>query len=145
MRFWKYVTVLTALAIVAVGCAALGGRSDDELVCDVMAQWETATNAGNVDAVMELYSEDYEGGGRGGSTREEMRERLEQWLPRMAEREESIINTTEALPTVEGDTATFGPVMYQFGERSFGMQFKLAKEADGIWRIVGTERAETGE
>jgi len=143
MRLWKHVTVLTALAIVAVGCAALGGRSDADLVCDVMTQWETATNAGDVDAVMELYSVDYED--RRGSTREEMRERLEQWLPRMAEREESIINTTEALPTVEGDTATFGPVMYQFGERSFGMQFKLAKEADGVWRIVGTERAETDE
>ncbi len=140
MRAVKYIGIVMALAIVGMGCAALGGMSDTDLVCDVMTQWDAAMKAGDVDAVMAFYSEDYEG--MQGMGRDRMREMLEQFLPRMAEAEESVFDLSAAVPTVEGDTATFGPVTLQMGQRSFDLQYNLAKGADGVWRITGTNRAE---
>ena len=80
--------MLAVLAVVAAGCASLGGKSDADLVCETMTQMDAAMSAADVDAVMASYSEDYEGRGRDGATmtKEGLRERYEQWLPRMAER-----------------------------------------------------------
>jgi len=139
MKVSKHVALIMVVAVIGTSCAMLGGKSDDELVCDVMTQWDAAMNAGDVDAVMALYSEDYEG--MRGMGRDQMREMLERFLPRMAEAEESVFDLSGAVPTVEGDTATFGPVTLQMGERSFDMQYNLAKGADGVWRITGTDRA----
>ena len=148
MKFWKHITVLAVLAVVVAGCAALGGKSDADLVCDVMTQMDAAMSAGEVDAVMACYSEDYEGRGRGGSTmtKEGMRERLERFLPRAAEGGgQRRTDMSQAAATVDGDTATFGPVMRQGRQGTRTTQYNLKKEADGMWRIVGTERVQTEE
>ena len=153
MRFWKHIMVLAVLAVVAVGCVALGGKSDADLVCDVVTQMDAAMSAGDVDAVMACYSEDYEGRGRGGTTttKDGMRERLEQFLPRMAERaaeggSQRRTDMSQAVPAVDGDTATFGPVMRQGRQGTMrASQYNLKKDADGMWRIVGTERIQTEE
>jgi len=154
MRFWKHITVMAVLAVVAAGCAALGGKSDADLVCDVVTQMDAAMSAGDVDAVMACYSEDYEGRGRGGTTttKDGMRERLEQFLPRMAERaaesgsQRRRMDMSQAVAAVDGDTATFGPVMRQGRQGTMrASQYNLKKDADGMWRIVGTERIQTEE
>jgi len=140
MKASKHIALVMVLAAIGTSCAMLGGKSDDELVCGVMTQWDAAMNAGDVDAVMALYSEDYEG--MRGMGRDQMREMLERFLPRMAEAEESMFDLSGADAAVEGDTATFGPVTLQMGERSFDMQYNLAKGTDGVWRITGTDRAQ---
>ncbi len=152
MKSWKYIMTLAVLAAVAAGCAALGGKSDADLVCDVMTQMDDAMSAGDVDAVMACYSENYEGRGRGGSTmtKEDLRERYERFLPRMAERAaegggERRTDMSQAVPNIDGDTATFGPVVRQGRRGTRTTQYNLKKEADGVWRIVGTERVQTEE
>jgi ketosteroid isomerase-like protein len=131
------------LALVGMGCAVLGGMSDTDLVCDVMTQWNDAMKAGDVDAVMALYSEDYEGWR--GTGIEELRERFDNWVPRMAEAEESAFDLSEAVPIVEENTATFSPVIFRMRDRSLRIQYTLTKEADGVWRISGTGRAESDD
>jgi len=153
MKFWKHIVVVAVLAVVAAGCAALGGKTDADLVSDVMTRMDAAMSTGDVDAVMACYSEDYEGRGRGGTTmtKEGMRERLERWLPRMAERaaeggSQRRTDMSQAVAAVDGDTATFGPVLRQGrGETIRASQYNLKKDADGVWRIVGTERIQTEE
>jgi len=153
MKFWKHIVVVAVLAVVAVGCAALGGKSDTDLVCETMTQMDAAMSAGDVDAVMACYSEDYQGRGRGGTTmtKEGMRERLEQFLPRMAERaaeggSQRRTDMSQAVAEVDGDTATFGPVLRQGRRETIrASQYNLKKDADGVWRIVGTERIQTEE
>jgi len=154
MKSWKCLLMLAALAVVTAGCASLGGKSDAELVCETMTQMDAAMSSGDVDAVMACHSEDYEGRGRDETTmtKEDLRERYERWLPRMAERAEEDgggrrrTDMSQAVPEVDGDTATFGPVLRpgrQGGTRA--TQYNLKKEADGMWRIVGTERIQTEE
>jgi ketosteroid isomerase-like protein len=152
MRLWKHIVMLAVLAVVIAGCAAMGGKSDADLVCETMTQMDAAMSTGDVDAVMAFYSEDYEARGREGTTmgKEDLREMYERWLPRMAERaaeegSERRTDMSQAVPQVDGDTATFGPVIRQRGRGPRAMQYNLKKEADGVWRIVGRERLETKE
>ena len=140
MRASKHIVLIMILALVGMGCAALGGPSDTDRVRDVMTQWDSAIRAGDVDAVMAFYTENYEGWR--GTGIDELRERFENWLPRMAEAGESVFDISEAVPTIEGNTATFSPVKLRMRDRSFPMQYTLTKETDGVWRISGTGRAE---
>ena len=143
MREAKHIALIMIMALAGMGCAALGGPSDTDLVCDVMAQWDAAMQAGDVDTVMAFYSEDYSGWR--GTGVEELRERFEDWLPQMAEAEGSVFDISEAVPTVEENTATFSPITLRMGDRSFQMQYTLTKETDGVWRISGTGRADSDD
>ena len=143
MRSAKHIVLVIIMALAGMGCAVLGGPSDTDLVCDVMTQWDTAMQAGDVDTIMALYSDDYSGWR--GTGVEELRERFEDWLPQMAEAGESIFDISEGIPTVEGNTATFSPVIFRMRDRSLQMQYTLTKGADGVWRISGTGRAESDD
>jgi len=144
MKSMIHMGAVVLLAVAVTSCAVFQSKSDEDLVCDLMVQLDTAMKAGDVEDVMALYSEDYEG--RNGSTRDDMRERLERWLPRMKEAAESgrwRTDMSQAVAAVDGDTATFGPVIRQGRQRTMTSQYILKKETDGIWRIVGTERLQT--
>ena len=143
MRAEKHIALVMIMALVGTGCAVFGWMNDTDRVNDVMTQWDAAMRAGDVDAVMALYSENYKGW-RGTSV-DELRERLENWLPRMAEAGESVFDISEAVPTVDGNTATFSPVTLRMRDRAFQIRYTLTKEADGVWRISGTGRAESDD
>ncbi len=152
MRIWTHLAAAAVLASVAVSCATFGGPSDEELVCQTVTQMNAAMSTGDVDAVMAFYSEDYEGRGRGGTTitKEELRERYERFLPRMAERAaesgwQRRTDMSQAVAKIDGDTATFGPVIREGRWGTMTTQYNLKKDADGVWRIVGTERIRTDE
>ncbi len=133
----RIATVLTAAVLVTMvcGCAALWGPSDEELINGTIDEMKAAMEAQNVDRIMAVYSEDFEGE-QGGKP--ELRQMIEYVIDE-GYMDSIEINTEDAETTVEGDVATYGPVELSgdFGAMSF--EYTLKKEADGVWRIVGSE------
>jgi len=136
----RHIAIALAIAVVGAGCATLGGPSDEELVADVMAQWETAMESGTADEIIALYSENYQG--TRGYGRDEWKSMLERFLPRVRQQGVKMADTSEMVISVEGDTATAGPITFGSGRRSMKMQLTLTKEADGVWRITKSGTAE---
>ncbi len=113
----------------------LHGPSNEELLADLLNTYVTSFKEGNVEQLLSLYSKDYESASGGGY--EEMAERLEQMVPRNAERGVAP-STDETEIVVEGDTATIGPITFGSGG-GVVVTLLTTKEADGCWRITGSD------
>jgi len=130
---------LLAAAIVAAlvcGCAMFErGPTDQELIECAVADYCTAVAEGDIDGIMAIYSEDFEG--ETGETKEDVHAFLSGAI------DQGYMDDVEASAddceiTIDGDTATVDPVVFSsdFGDMSIG--FTMKKEADGAWRIVGS-------
>jgi hypothetical protein len=132
------IVLLVSLAVVsmATGCATVErGPSDEEALADLLKTYLTSFKEGNVERLLSLYSKDYESAGGGGY--EEMAERLEQMVPRNAERGVAP-STDETGIMVDGDTATIGPITFGSGG-GVVVTLLTTKEAGGVWRITGSD------
>ncbi len=119
-----------------VGCqSAPKGPTDEELIADVIATWQTAITGKDLDGMMALYSENFTGSR--GEDKAGVRSFLEQVMA-MGYLDGIAIDATGATTTVEEGTATVGPVSSTTSMGPASLTFKLAKEEDG-WMIVGTE------
>ena len=135
--------VSVALVCAATGCAMLkGGPSDEDMLGELLQTYKTGMEAGNAEAVIALYSENYESA-RGG-TYEEMVERMERFIPRMAERDIEL-GIDEAEIQIEGDTARVGPIVSEGRRGTMRRTLICTKEEDGCWRITGSERQRSEE
>ena len=126
------VMTASALVMMVCGCAMLGGPSDEDLIGGTIAEMKAAMQAQDVGQIMAVYSEDFEDE-RGG------KEALRQMIGYIIDEGymDSIeIVTENAVAAVDGATATYGPVDLtgDFGAMTF--EYKLKKEADGVWRII---------
>lgn len=129
--------VSLVLVYVASGCAALqGGPSDEELLGTLLETYTKAMKEGDADALIALYSKDYESP-RGGDY-EETTERLREFIPRLAEYDVNI-STDEAKVEVDGNQGSVGPINFDAGSRAWSTTLITTKEEDGCWRITGTE------
>ena len=131
------VFLMGSLVIVA-GCATLGkGPSDEELIATLLADWKAAFDAQDLDKMMAVYSEDYEGG------RSEDKDQLREFLEGAFDQgylDDAEVDIAEAETTIEGDTATVAPITLSGPPGSMDLQFDLKKEADKVWRIVSSDR-----
>ena len=63
------------------------------------------------------------------------------FVPRLKEFEVEVL-IADAKIAIEGNTARLGPVTWASPSGSRDMTLLAAKEADGVWRITGRERAD---
>ncbi len=125
------------LFVLAAGCEMGGGLSDEAQLTAALGQWKAATEAQDIDKIMEPYSEDYEGG------RGEGKEGVREFLSGMIEEgamEDLDMDISEAEITINGDEATVGPIIYAGDWGEIEMKRTLKKESDGVWRVVGAEQ-----
>ena len=130
----KLSMVMTASVLVTMvcGCATLGGPSDEDMVGGTVAEMKAGMQAQDVDQIMAVYSEDFEGE-RGG--KEELREMMEYILDE-GYLDAIELDTENAVAAVDGPTATYGPVDLSGDFGSMTFEYKLQKDNDGVWRII---------
>lgn len=131
-----FVAVL-AVAVVA-GCAGMGGPSgpsDQELIESMLAEFEAAFIANDIDQIMAHYSEDFDSPDQGDkqAIREFLGGAIDQGFLEDAE-----VDRTEAQITMgpAGNTAVVYPVEVAAAFGSATLELTVAKEADGVWRIT---------
>jgi ketosteroid isomerase-like protein len=114
-----------------------GGLSDEAQLAAALGQWKAATEAQDIDKMMEPYSDDYEG--ESGEGKEGVREFLSGMKDEGA-LEDIEVDISEAEIEIEGDNATVGPIIYSGNWGEIEMMRTLKKESDGVWRVVGAEQ-----
>lgn len=131
------VTVSLALVYLASGCAGLQrGPSDEELLGELIRGWKSAMDEGDVDKLLSFYSKDYKGARD--TDYEGLAERMEQMVPLFKEYDVEIA-IADTKTEIDGNTATLGPIVLDSSFGSRNMAINATKEADGVWRITGTE------
>jgi len=126
-----------ALVYLASGCATLqGGPSDEELLGTLLETYMTAMKEGDADALVALYSKDYESP-RGGDY-EQMTERLREFIPMLAQYDVEI-SADEAKVEIDGGQGSVGPINFDAAGRAWSTTLITTKEDDGCWRITSTE------
>ncbi len=133
----KLARILLAVSVMGgglAGCATTGGgMSPVEEVLATMKAYAVAMKANDVDAVVAFFSEDWESDD--GATKEV----LQDWFQGQADDGiyddiEIILTDTEV--SVDGDTATMGPVGYETPGGTTEYEYEMKKESDGVWRCV---------
>jgi len=133
------VAVIVSLALVylAGGCTVLQrGPSDEELLGELLRGWKDAMDEGDVDKLLSFYSKTYTG--RDGTDYEGLADRMGEVVPLLKEYDVEI-STADAKIKIERDAATLGPIAFDSSFGSRNMSMNAEKEADGVWRITGTE------
>jgi ketosteroid isomerase-like protein len=137
MRTQQMTTVLAVFVIMAmiIGCATMPfGPTPTEEVAGVLADYQTAWKAQDVEKVMSLVSDNYSNSQ--GLDKPALRGFFE-GLAAQGVLQSVTMSTEECKIVVDGDIATAGPVIYDPPTISYSYKFK--KEADGVWRIVNAE------
>ena len=143
VRMVALLAVCVALVYLASGCAMLGGGpNDEEMLGKLLQTYKACMEAGDAEGVIALYSQNYESA-RGG-TYEDMVERMQRFIPRMAERDIEF-GIDEAEIQIEGDTARVGPIISEGRRGTMRRTLICTKEEDGCWRITGSERQRSEE
>ncbi|MHC4722351.1 MAG: YybH family protein [Planctomycetota bacterium] len=128
--------LVAGMLVAAAGCE-MGGLGDEAQLTAALGQWKAATEAQDIDKMMEPYSDDYEG------DRGEGKEGVRQFLSGMKDEgalEDIEVDISEAEIEIEGDEATVGPIIYAGNWGEVEITRTLKKESDGVWRVVGTEQ-----
>jgi beta-fructofuranosidase len=131
--------ILAVSAVVTLiflcGCTPKAG-GDEADVMAIMDDYRSAFLAGDVDALLALYSEDWTD--THGSTKEDMKAGIKGMSEKGSHKGLEVdLSETEAV--VDGDMATVTPVTLSSPEGSITYTHKLKKEADGVWRLVRTD------
>jgi ketosteroid isomerase-like protein len=130
------VLLVAGVLVAAAGCE-MGGLSDEAQLTAALGQWKAATEAQDIDKMMEPYSDDYEG--ENGEGKEGVRQFLSGMIDEGA-LEDVDMDISEAEINIEGDKATVGPIIYAGDWGEVEMNRILKKEDDGVWRVVGAEQ-----
>ena len=131
---------LAMVLTVIFGAASVPASADpaeDEALA-VMRDYGKAMKAGDMDALLALYSEDW--AGMWGFGRSSLEEDLQE-LIKKGGYEDTEFDLDNAEVVVDGDTVTFAPVTLKSSAKSSFVKHTVKKEADGVWRIVQSGRA----
>jgi ketosteroid isomerase-like protein len=129
---------LTVALLLTAGCAGLKGASDEEQVADIVNSWLISFQEFDVEVAEEIYSEDFTS---------DFMENKEAVLQALESDQfqgfigNADIDISEAIITIEGDTATAEAIYMESDEFGFEVIHTLAKESDG-WKIVETGGSE---
>lgn len=130
--------VAILLGVVACGCAGMGkGPSDAELISSVLAGWKVALEAKDLEKLMVAYSEDFSG--EGGAGKAQMRDFIKRAID-SGYLDGAKVDLEKAVTKIEGDAATVDPAGLSGDMGSVDLTLRLKKEADGAWRIIGSDR-----
>jgi beta-fructofuranosidase len=128
-------TVATVvLLICGWACAPVGG--DEAEVMAVMDDYRTAMLTGDVDSLIDLYSEDWRD--VHGSTKEDLKKGYESTTEKGPHKGLEV-HLDDIEVAIAGEVATASPVTLSAPEGSITYTHKLKKEADGVWRFVRTD------
>ena len=129
--------MLLALVCVAGGCAMFTrGPSDRDLLSELLHKYETALTEGDTDALVSLYSEDYES--FDGTNYEESMARLRRIVPTIKELDVKV-NAAETQVHIEGGTATLSPIVFDTPGGEMILTMSATKNAEGVWLVSGSE------
>ena len=113
-----------------------GGASDEDQIAQLLAQWKSAVQVLDVDAMLTAYSDSYENSE--GLDKKGLRSMISGAIDQgMMDDMDVIIEG--AVTTVTGDSAKVTGIVYEFSAGSIEVDFKLNKEGR-TWRIVGEQR-----
>ena len=112
-----------------------GKNPEAEVLATVRAHGK-AMKAGDVNALVALYSEDWKD--HHGATKNSLKDRY-QGMGDKGGREDMEFDLSAAEVVVDGDIGTITPVTLTSSAGSITHTHKLRKEADGAWRFVYTE------
>lgn len=119
------------------GCssaAAAAGIEAEALAA--MRTYGEAIEAGDVDALLDLYSEDWTD--NHGATRDSLEDSY-RWMRAKDGSGNTVVDSSAAEVATDGDIVTVAPVTLMTPKGSITYTHKLKKEADGVWRLVYTE------
>lgn len=129
--------IVLLITVLASGCAGFGkGPTDQELIAGVLKEWTAALVANDLDKLMATFSENFSGDR--GAGKDELREFLKGAIDQ-GYLEGAEVSMTDAVTTIDGQTATVSPVGLSGSYGALELELKLAKEADGVWRIVAAD------
>lgn len=124
------------LMLVLTGCATMGGgMTPEEEIRAKLDAWQAAFVAKDLDTVMEYYSEDFTN--YESPDKAALRDYLQSAID-MGYLSEPTVDMTNVVVTVDGDTATAGPVGVKDTFGTAVINLTLKNEAGG-WMIVGQE------
>ena len=124
--------VLCAVLSLGAGCATLQGGRAEEQIEDLLAGWQAAFNAVDIEGLLSYYSEDFESPEYGdkNSFGEYMgSDEVRGFLAYL----EFDLSKTETV--IDGKTATVGPITIGADGQGYSINLDLGK-AKGGWKIV---------
>ncbi len=123
--------------VVLCGCAStpLDTSIEDEVLA-TMRDYRAAMMAGDVDALLAFYSEDW--GDHHGAAKDSLKNHY-QGMRDKGGYKEIELDLSAAEVIVDGDIVTVKPVTFASSKGSLSNAHRLKKEADGVWRLVYTE------
>ena len=138
-------SVILSLSLVVLpalwfcGCRTVSpGPSNEQIVKTTMANWKESLIAEDLDKLMAVYSMSYV------STRGTGKDSMREFMTKAFESnfmDNVKVNIEDAQVVIEGDKATFAPVVFVSDRGTFTLEYNLQKE-DGAWLIVGSKRLE---
>ncbi|MHC4467672.1 MAG: YybH family protein [Planctomycetota bacterium] len=138
----KLLAVLTGI-VVLCGCAStpLDTSIEDEVLA-TMQDYVAAMQAGDADAILAFYSEDW--GDNDGATKDSLRTGYQSRSDKGKDKDKGGYvdggwDLSAAEVIVDGDIVTVKPVAFASSKGSLSNAHRLKKEADGVWRLVYTE------
>jgi hypothetical protein len=128
------VAVLTVLLV--CGCKSTPkGPTDEELIANLITEWQAGVTAKDIDRMMAVYSESF--AGSRGEDKAGVRAFMEQAMA-AGYLDGVQIDTTGATTTIEEGKATVGPVKLTGAMGAVNITMNLVKEEAG-WLIVGSQ------
>ncbi|MHC4757403.1 MAG: YybH family protein [Planctomycetota bacterium] len=130
----KKTTCLTlSLLLCTLICGCQTGPTNEELINTTMDCWKQAIIAQDIDAFMEVYSEDFSG--NDGADKQQVRDFMQGAFDQ-GYLDNIDINLDIAQMTITDDTAQFSPVEIVGDGGEMELNFTLKKEDKNTWRIV---------
>lgn len=131
----KRFTAFLALVVLAVGCATSSSVDNDALIRQTLNTMKEGIEQQDVDKIMTAYSENYS------SSQAQGKEPVATFWGNAKDQgylegATAVLDSTTV--TIDGDTATAGPVTLQGPAGGFDIRIDLAKESGG-WLIVNTD------
>ena len=120
------------------GCASMG-PSDEERVGRTLGTWKAGFEEGDLEKIMETYSNNYEGQRGGG--KEEVRKFMAGLIDE-GSLEAVRVDYSEAKTTIDENTAIVSPIILRgdFGGREeIRLERIFQREEGNVWRFVGSE------
>ena len=129
-----------ALVCMAGGCAIFQrGPSDEELLKDFLCTFETAVNGRDVDTLISLHSKDFVGSN--GENYEQAVAGLREIVPQF-DNLGIEVSTAETNIEIEGKKAQLSLIAFKTNFGDMAMTLCVAKEDDGVWRMISSETQE---
>lgn len=135
MRTLAKFSIAALVAVVAVGCATAGGKSDEDQISDVINAWKAGVEAQNIDQATANYSDNYQ------DAQASSKADIIQFMKGIKDQgmlENAKVSDKDAKISIDKDEATAGPYDVTSDAGGWTLDIYLKKEAGG-WKIVSVD------